>query len=963
MKKLYIVFVFCLLIAGIAQPPESIAEITVKVGVYQNKPLIFKNDGGAIRGIFADILEHVADNEGWTLEYVSGSWSEGLKRLQSGQIDVMGPIAYSRERNKIFDFPYKNILTNWGQVYINKNADIESILDLEAKKIAVLQDDLYYQNLKELVRQFGIECRFIEAFEYDTVLKLVEMGKCDAGLVGHLYGHQFERDFDIYRTSIILSPQRIYFAVPKGTNRNIINALDLNIRKLKADKQSIYYQSLNKWIGNDSRPENKIWSLFMLGGAGCLALIFFALNLVLRAKVRKRTAELQLKNQTLYEEIGHRKEVESALYENEMEYRSVFENTGTATIIIEGDMVISKINATAEKMIGYSKNEIEGNMKISKFVASEKDLEKITKYHFDRRMPTMETPFEYTINIVDKYSNTKNAFIQVSIIPGTEKSIASLIDITSRIQAEKALRKSEEKYRTILENIEEGYFEVDLKGCLQFINNSLCKITGYSREELIGKNYKRYADPATIKKMFRVFKQFIRDGKSTTDGYLEIANKDDKTIAIELSPTPIRDPDGKLTGFRGMIRDITERKMAEQDRRRLEEQLQQAQKMKAVGTLAGGVAHDLNNILSGVVSYPDLILMDLPEDSPLREPIRTIQESGKKAAAIVQDLLTLARRGVSISEIVNLNDVISEYLISPELAKLKSFHPQVAVETFLDPTLLNLRGSPVHLSKTVMNLVSNASEAMTDGGTVVIKTENRYVDKPISGYDEIEEGDYVVLEVSDTGVGIAEDEINRIFEPFYTKKVMGRSGTGLGMAVVWGTVRDHKGYIHVESSEGKGTRFKLYFPVTRKKKNKDQFPLSINDYRGRGESILVVDDIKEQREIASNILTQLGYSVNTVSSGEKAVEFMKTHTADILVLDMIMPPGIDGLEVYKQISAENPGQKAIIASGFSETDRVKQAQSLGVGKYIKKPYTIEKIGLAVKAELAKNQQADLMAGN
>jgi CheY-like chemotaxis protein len=345
--------------------------------------------------------------------------------------------------------------------------------------------------------------------------------------------------------------------------------------------------------------------------------------------------------------------------------------------------------------------------------------------------------------------------------------------------------------------------------------------------------------------------------------------------------------------------------------------------MKAIGTLAGGVAHDLNNILSGIVSYPDLILMDLPRESPLFEPIKTIQESGKKAAAIVQDLLTLARRGVSISEVLNLNDVITEYLDSPQLAKLKSFHPLVEIQTHLDSALLNIKGSPIHLSKTVMN----------------------------------EEGDYVVLTVSDTGMGIHPDEINKIFEPFYTKKVMGRSGTGLGMAVVWGTVKDHKGYIHVESGLGDGTVFKLYFPVTRKQHAQHQYDNKSIDYQGKGESILVVDDAPQQRDIASKILSQLGYSVKTVESGEKAVAFLKKDPVDLVVLDMIMPPGIDGLETYERIIELNPTQKAIIASGYSETDRVKKAQQLGAGKYVKKPYTVQKIGLAVKAELAKQQKA------
>ena len=175
----------------------------------------------------------------------------------------------------------------------------------------------------------------------------------------------------------------------------------------------------------------------------------------------------------------------------------------------------------------------------------------------------------------------------------------------------------------------------------------------------------------------------------------------------------------------------------------------------------------------------------------------------------------------------------------------------------------------------------------------------------------------------------------------------------MGMAVVWGTVKDHKGYIDVKSTEGKGTTFTLYFPVTRKESAKDESRLSIEDYRGTGESILVVDDVKEQREIAAQVLKRLGYSVTSVSSGEEAVDYMKDNSADLLVLDMIMDPGIDGLETYKRILELHPKQKVIIISGFSETERVKEAQRLGAGAYVKKPYLLEKIGLAVRDELDK----------
>jgi len=346
-------------------------------------------------------------------------------------------------------------------------------------------------------------------------------------------------------------------------------------------------------------------------------------------------------------------------------------------------------------------------------------------------------------------------------------------------------------------------------------------------------------------------------------------------------------------------------------------------------------------------------LMDLPEDSHLRRPILTMQKSGQKATAIVQDLLTLARRGVAVTEVVKLNNIVSEYLISPECGKLKEFHPNVKLQTDLEADLLHILGSPVHLSKTVMNLVSNAAEAMPSGGTIFISTENRYVDSPIRGYDRVDEGDYVILTVSDSGIGISAEDIGKIFEPFFTKKAMGKSGTGLGMAVVWGTVKDHRGYIDIQSTKGKGTTFTLYFPVTRKELPKDKSLLSIEDYMAKGESILVVDDVKEQREIASRMLKRLGYSVTSVSSGEEAVDYLKDNSADLLVLDMIMDPGIDGLDTYKRILEFHPGQKAIIASGFSETDRVKEARRLGAGAYVRKPYSLEKVGLAVRDELER----------
>ncbi|MFC1822111.1 ATP-binding protein [Thermodesulfobacteriota bacterium] len=521
------------------------------------------------------------------------------------------------------------------------------------------------------------------------------------------------------------------------------------------------------------------------------------------------------------------------------------------------------------------------------------------------------------------------------------------IAIHSLLNYEK-LQYSEAKYRALSENSSDGIaiIQDDLH---IYSNPKYQAMTDYGFEELEKIKFEDLIDVSNDAPHSRYLRSFLKNGNAHAQYEIQLCGRDGKKLEVEINFSSII-----YNGKRAFIiaaRDLT-------DRKKLEQQLHHAQKMEAIGTLAGGVAHDLNNILAGLVSYPELILMDLDGNSPFRKPIQTIQKSGEKAAAVVQDLLTLARRGVTVNEVVNLNEVIAEYLESPEYDKLKSFHSGVKVDTILDDDLLNVLGSPVHLGKMIMNLIANASEAMPHGGSISISTENRYMDRPVRGYDHLEVGDYAVLSIADTGIGISSRDIERIFEPFYTKKVMGRSGTGLGMAVVWGTIKDHKGYIDIKSIEGKGTTFTLYFPITRKIVREAKTSLNMQDYMGKGESILVVDDMEEQREIATGMLRKLGYSVASVTSGEEAVEYLKQNEADLLLLDMIMDPGIDGLQTYKRILDTHDDQKAIIASGFAESERVKEAQSLGAGEYMKKPYMLEKIGLAVRHELDRMPSQD-----
>ena len=527
---------------------------------------------------------------------------------------------------------------------------------------------------------------------------------------------------------------------------------------------------------------------------------------------------------------------------------------------------------------------------------------------------------------------------------GKDHLISMLIDITERKQIQEDLRESEQRFREMADLLPTIVCEIDMDLRVTYANSLAFETTGFTQEDFeAGINAMDLLHPGDREKAAKRIEQTVKGVKLNPAEY-RLLRKDGSEIPVLLNSAPIY-KDGEMVGIRACLVDIGEQN-------ELQSRLQKAQRMEALGLMAGGVAHDLNNILSGIVTYPELILMGLPEDSPLRKPLKTMQESGMKAADVVSDMLTIARGATISKEVSNLNTIVKGYLASVEHQKLGKAFLSLTFKTDLDPGLLNVSCSKIHIEKALMNLVINASEAIEQRGTVSISTMNRYLDEPLKGYDDVTIGEYALLRVSDDGPGILPDDLDRVFEPFYSKKEMGRSGTGLGLAVVWNTIQDHDGYVEVKSSE-KGTIFELYFPVTRERMAEEEEEVPLEDYLGHGERILVVDDEERQREIASGLLTQLNYNVEAVSSGEEAIEYVKEHPVDLIVLDMVMPRGINGRKTYEEIIKIRPKQKAIIASGYAKTREVDIAQRLGAGKYIKKPYILEKIGVAVKEELEK----------
>jgi PAS domain S-box-containing protein len=640
-------------------------------------------------------------------------------------------------------------------------------------------------------------------------------------------------------------------------------------------------------------------------------------------------------------DITDARRMEEELRQSEERNRLYLENATDIIFILDSDLRIQSISPRVYDILGITAGEIM-NLDISRLNILKPEYlpklhEEISKVMQGERITS--SMYEITNR------EGRDIIIEVSLAPHfTDHRITDIIcvarDVTERTAMEDSLRRSEKRYREILEDIEDGYYEVDLRGNFTFFNHAMCKILGYLPADMTGLNNRSFMDEKTARRVFRAFNQVYLTGEHDKASDWELIRKDGSRCFVETSVSLLRDDRGQPVGFRGIARNVT-------DRRNLENQLAQSQKMEAIGTLAGGIAHDFNNILAAIAGYTELALMDLKPESPLQSKLEEVLKAAKRAKDLVNQILTFSRKGDYEKRPLKMAMVADE-----ALKMLRASLPSsIEIVSDLGARDTIVQADPTQIHQIILNLCTNAYHAVRDtGGIIRVELSEQDLRKgtflPDSG---MRQGRYVVLSITDTGCGMSQDVMERIFDPYYTTKPKGE-GTGLGLAIVHGIVRSLGGGISVRSMPGQGSSFHIYLPMVssgplHEAGQAEHMPC------GR-ERVLVIDDEKNIVEVTRQMLERLGYRVTTHQSSTEALDHFarNAHGYDLVISDLTMPK-MNGDQLARKMVEIKPDIPIIICTGFSDLMPGGMVGGTGIRDVLVKPVMLNVLARTVRRVL------------
>lgn len=648
-------------------------------------------------------------------------------------------------------------------------------------------------------------------------------------------------------------------------------------------------------------------------------------------------------------EITERKKAQEALQQSEEQYRRIAENMSDLVCEVDDHSIIRYASPSHLRILGYAQEELLGRA-VYEYVCPD-DLERMIT-EGGRRVRSGEVrEMEY------RYRHKDGHYVWMRSIGYSlrnEKgdhigSVISSSDITERKLAEDALRISEERYRTILDEMEEGYQEVDLIGTITFVNEAFLRIFGYEREEVIGRHFSLCVGLEDMsQKISAAYVEMSRTGIPIKGLEFDILQKDGTRRTVELYGTLLRNDADQVIGFRAMERDITDRRRADREKVKLQEQLLQAQKMESVGRLAGGVAHDFNNMLSVIIGNAQMAMMKMKPDDPFFKVLQDILNAGQRSSDLTRQLLAFARKQAVSPRVLDLNETITSML--KMLRRL--IGEDIDLVWHAGHNLWKVKIDPSQVDQLLANFMVNARDAIEKTGKIMIETSNTVCDAAYcQDRPECRPGDYVVLAVSDDGCGMDQEIMASIFEPFFTTKKEGM-GTGLGLATVYGIVKQNGGFVYTYSEPGQGTTFRVYLPRYTGESAETGEEEPQPEPRGGAETILIVEDEPTVLNITRGMLEALGYKILSASGKDQALEIARTYQGkiDLLLTDVVMPD-INGKELSGQMLTMKPDLKCLYMSGYT-ADVIARQGILEEGiQFISKPFSLKDLAAKVREAL------------
>lgn len=1021
----------------------SAEQLLVKIGSYENHPKIFIDENNIVSGFWPELIEAIAKKEDWKVEYIQGTWSDGLDRLQQNEIDMLPDVAFTEERSKRYTFSQAPVLMSWSRLYVHgDNTAIHSIWDLGNKRIAALKNSVNLEGedgLKDLLNGFQIQCTFVALDTYQEVFQAVTDGKADAAITNRNFGNKNAREYGLKKTPIIFQPIDMKFAFPResATTHLLAEKINAHMVELIADENSLYYELLKKYF-EAGIAEKKIetipdWLATLLKFLVLLFVVLIIIIMATRFQVQRKTSRIlemnraltisekkyrnladespdlryrtdlegkitytsqsiyKLSGYTVEEALGivladvyvnpeerkaflstlkkngyvnnfaaqlkrkdgsiwwaassahfykdhngnilgvdgitrditEQKEAEKAIRRSEEQWNRTFNSFPDIVTLQSTDMRIIKANITACNTLGLPSDAVLGHHCYELFHGSEDPCQNCPLLEIKKSF----TPYSQEI-VHEKLGKT--FLVSAAPVMDEEGHLEYIAHVARDITEEKESERDRIRLTAAIEQASETVLVTDLSGSIQYVNPAFTKLTGYSADEVLGKNPRILQSDEHDEAFYKQMWTTLLRGE-TWHGRLTNMKKDGSLFEEEGTISPVKDANGKISNFVAVKRDVSREIL-------LENQLRQSVKMEAVGTMASGIAHDFNNILAAILGYAEFIRSDVSKESRVGKNIAEILTAGKRAAELVKQILTFSRQQTSDKQAL-----LPHLIITEALKMLRGTLPAtVIIEENIDPGCGAILASPTSIHQIVVNLCNNGFQAMNDQkGRLQVRLQQQQLavgDIPLGR--EITAGDFVVLTVTDSGHGMDKAIMKRIFEPYFSTKDVGR-GAGLGLAVAHGLVEDYGGFIQVKSSVGMGSTFSVYFPVTeeavtqtvvteQKKASRETMPVSAK--------ILVVDDELLLVKINARRLQNKGYTVTTHTDSRKALETFQSdpESFDLLVTDQTMP-GLSGAELAQAVLAIKPSLPIIMCTGHSDVVSENKALTMGIKKYVFKP--------------------------